>query len=478
MNDDSTNLRQEFVTELESILESDEAYGSNLQILTYALKEDVINGKFKDSWNNRVYEFIIDIDGISYKPAAKLDSFSADELPIRFDAYSKGYASLFENGRFDRNPVGKRVKKPKCGKQGYGCGYSCISLLKTCQILSSGKKAGTNQGKAIGQQRLNKLMELSKKLYLAGDTKKAALAGVIAANISKVRQGHDISGAERMFERRSIKQLGYNSTESSLFPQKTSVKSQEKQLVKPKSEPTKSTSDPTTNPKTHSIKNQKDFEDVFYHVINELGKKQDDSSSIPIYEIRESIGELVPRNKFNEYLLNLQADDNIILQAGGESGNFGKWLNNSIIPKGNTIRYYVKIEEAGQKQINKLNSIKQDIAEKTLKNRPDLDPLGSARQYVKGKKIASQEEFKGVVEKIINTLSNEFNYQNLVPIPKIRETLKERIVPEDFDKMMIDLQLDDKYQLMSGDTRAMTPKERKESVAMPGGSVRHFIKKL
>ena len=37
MSDDSTNLRQEFVTELESILESDEAYGSNRQILTYAL---------------------------------------------------------------------------------------------------------------------------------------------------------------------------------------------------------------------------------------------------------------------------------------------------------------------------------------------------------------------------------------------------------------------------------------------------------
>ena len=237
MSDDSTNLRQEFVAELESILESDEAYGSNLQILTYALKEDVINGKFKDSWNNRVYEFIIDIDGISYKPAAKLDSFGADELPIRFDAYSKGYASLFENGRLDRNLTGKRVKKPKCGNQGYGCGYSCIDLLKTCRILSSGKKAGTNQGKAIGQQRLNKLMELSKKLYLTGDTKKAALAGVIAANISKVRQGHDISGAERMFERRSIKQLGYNSAESSLFPQKTSVKSQEKQLAKLKPEP-------------------------------------------------------------------------------------------------------------------------------------------------------------------------------------------------------------------------------------------------
>ena len=206
MSDDSTNLRQEFVTELESILESDEAYGSNLQILIYALKEDVINGKFKDSWNNRVYEFIIDIDGISYKPAAKLDSFGADELPTRFDAYSKGYASLFKSVRFDRNPIGKRVKKPKCGKQGYGCGYSCISLLKTCQILSSGKKAGTNQGKAIGQQRLNKLMELSEKLYLAGDTKKAALASTIAGNISKVRTKYNAGGQGLIAERTLAKQ--------------------------------------------------------------------------------------------------------------------------------------------------------------------------------------------------------------------------------------------------------------------------------
>ena len=229
MSDDSTNLRQEFVTELESILESDEAYGSNLQILTYALKEDVINGKFKDSWNNRVYEFIIDIDGISYKPAAKLDSFGADELPTRFDAYSKGYASLFENERLDRNPVGKRVKKPKCGNQGYGCGYSCISLLKTCQILSSGKKAGTNQGKAIGQQRLNKLMELSKKLYLAGDTKKAALTGAIAANISKVRTKYNAGGQGLIAERALAKQ---QATAKNKTQKESEQKLQEKQLTK------------------------------------------------------------------------------------------------------------------------------------------------------------------------------------------------------------------------------------------------------
>ena len=208
MNDDSTNLRQEFVTELESILESDETYGSNLQILTYALKEDVINGKFKDSWNNRVYEFIVDIDGISYKPAAKLDSFSADELPARFDAYSEGYASLFVDVRLDRKAIGKRTKKPKCGNQGYGCGYSCISLLKTCQILSSGKKAGTNQGKTIGKERLIKLVQLAKKLSGIGDKTKALAIFAQAKNIKNERDKYTTKGNERKAERITQQETG------------------------------------------------------------------------------------------------------------------------------------------------------------------------------------------------------------------------------------------------------------------------------
>lgn len=200
-------VKQEFLTELESILESDEAYGSNIQVLTYSVKDEVVSGKFRDSWNKRVYEFVIDIDGISYKPAAKLDSFFENELPVRFDAYSKGYGSLFENIRLDRNPTGKRVKKPKCGTEGYGCGYSCIGLLKTCRILSSGKKAGTNQGKAVGKERLNKLLKLAQKALGAGDgTKFRTLTGA-ATNIANVRNKYTEKGVERLSQRKANKQF-------------------------------------------------------------------------------------------------------------------------------------------------------------------------------------------------------------------------------------------------------------------------------
>src|SRR4028119_1043665 len=188
MSGDSTNLKQEFVTELESILESDEAYGSNLQILTYSLKDETINGKFKDSWNNRVYEFIIDLNGISYKPAVKLDSISVEDLPARFDAFSEGYGSLFENIRLDRNPIGKRVKKPKCGTEGYGCGFSCIGLAKTCRILSSGQKTkGNFQERAIGKERLRKLFEKGDKILALGKKGSLIRASDIKSQIERER---------------------------------------------------------------------------------------------------------------------------------------------------------------------------------------------------------------------------------------------------------------------------------------------------
>jgi hypothetical protein len=198
----TSSVKQEFLTELESILESDEAYGSNIQVLIYAVRNDVINGKFKDSWNNRVYEFVIDVDGINYKPAAKLDSFNVDELPARFDSFSKGYGLLFADVRLDRNSVGKRVKKPKCGKEGYGCGFSCIGLTKTCRILSSGKKTrGEFQGKAIGKERLNKLIDLSIKLAASGDKKKFAAVNAVGARITSARNKYQGEGRDRLVQR-------------------------------------------------------------------------------------------------------------------------------------------------------------------------------------------------------------------------------------------------------------------------------------
>jgi hypothetical protein len=258
---------------------------------------------------------------------------------------------------------------------------------------------------------------------------------------------------------------------------KTATKPQEKKPAKPKSEPTKPTSDPTANPKTHSIKTQKEFEDVFYHVVDKLG-----GNDVRIAKVREVIGELVPRSKFNQYLKDLQGDDDIGLY-GGSSQNIDdrKEVENGITTKVNGLRMLIKLREKGKNKLTALDKEKKAQVEKQLKNRPDLDPLGSARQYTEGAKITTQKDFEEVTTKVIQALNDEFNYNDLVPITKVRETLKERVTPENFDKMMVELQSTDKYQLTrhGGAKDQEVPKDLAEgAVITKVNGARHYIKKL
>lgn len=470
MSDDS--IKQEFLTELEEILESDETYGSNIQILTYAIENKTVSGKFKDSWNNRVYEFVIDENEVSYKPAGKLDSANTDDLPTRLDTFSEGYNSLFGGVRLDRNPIGKRVKKPKCGAEGYGCGFSCIGLTKTCRILSSGKKTrGEFQGKAIGKERLSKLIDLSTKLAASGDKKKFAAVNAVGARITTARNKYQGEGRDKLVQRQLLSKSKISNN-----------KAQEKQLAKSKS-------NPTINAKTHSIKTQKDFEDVFLHVVDKLVKDGKNRGDTPIHQVREAIGELIPRNKFNEYVKDLQAKGDIQLVGGSGFGShatassveYAKEIENSITTKANGIRFYMKVEKSGKDKLEKSDKSKRDKIEKQLENRPELDPMGSARQYSKGNKITSQKEFDEVAEKVFETLNEEFNQGGLVPITKVKEILKERVPKESLDKMLIDFQNSDKYQLVGHGTLPgqKVPKELADGeVRTRTGDPRHYIKKI
>lgn len=489
MSGDST--KQEFLAELEGILESDEAYGSNIQILVYAIDDKAVSGKFKDSWNNRVYEFVIDENEVSYKPAGKFDSANADDLPARFDAYSEGYNSLLGGVRLDRNPIGKRVKKPKCGAEGYGCGFSCIGLTKTCRILSSGKKTrGEFQGKAIGKERLSKLIALSTKLAASGDKKKFAATNAVAAKIAKSREKYNIEGANKLFERRANKQFGYvpgaqspsKAVEVATEAKQALIEKQAKRLVEHKQIPKVELA---PNPKTHAIKNQKEFENVFLHVVDNLNKS---GKNVPIHRVREAIGELVPRDKFNEYVKDFQ--DKGLIQftsgSGSQSSNlsekeYATAVSNSISTKVNGLRFFMNVDQKAKDKIDNTSDEQRTKAKNLLKDRPELDPVGSARQYSKGDKITSQKEFDDVAEKVFKALDEEFNQGGLVPIAKVKDVLKNRVPNESLDKMLFGFQNSDKYQLIGHGTLPgqKVPKELADGeVRTRTGDPRHYIKKL
>lgn len=165
-----TQLQQQFIFQLTQLIKSEEAYGSGVEILVYKIKnEGEIEGKFRDSWNNRLFSFLITNDRLGYKPAVNLDSLSkidSLEAARRFDTFTIGYL----NGcRIDTRKTGvKRTEKPKCSSVSYNCGASCIPLLNNCWINGTGKrvKTASDATKNNIQIRIEKIKALAEELNL------------------------------------------------------------------------------------------------------------------------------------------------------------------------------------------------------------------------------------------------------------------------------------------------------------------------
>jgi hypothetical protein len=139
---------------LVELLEDDEAYGSDLNVLAYTIKaNNDITGVFRDSWNNRIFDFIVNSSQVGYKP--KIDT----DVVSQFDSFSAGYSEKLDA------PI-RKTKKPKCTGISYSCGQTCITLKNTCWIKTSGakiKRSKISRGAvvSISQGRIDKIRALA-----------------------------------------------------------------------------------------------------------------------------------------------------------------------------------------------------------------------------------------------------------------------------------------------------------------------------
>ena len=155
----------EFVTNLESLIESDDTYGSNVALLSFNVADNGdITGKFQDAWNRRVFGYTVQQNRFGYKPAIATSNTDSAANSRLFDIFSLGYTSL-EN-KYDAVQSGK---KPRCTAISYSCGKICLSLQNTCWInsgqqrlkdVNNSKKANYN----FSQERINKIRILAKDL--------------------------------------------------------------------------------------------------------------------------------------------------------------------------------------------------------------------------------------------------------------------------------------------------------------------------
>ncbi|MBD2774758.1 hypothetical protein [Iningainema tapete] len=92
--------------------------------------------------------------------------------------------------------------------------------------------------------------------------------------------------------------------------------------------------------------------------------------------------------------------------------------------------------------------------------------------------IKSYDEFEQEALKVYDQLNRDYNLNDLVPIYRIRREVGESISREYFNEWLLEMQEKDIVQLMAGEMRDITPDKREDSIIIPGGGLRYYVKLL
>ncbi|MEL6552892.1 MAG: hypothetical protein AAFQ63_05430 [Cyanobacteria bacterium J06621_11] len=92
--------------------------------------------------------------------------------------------------------------------------------------------------------------------------------------------------------------------------------------------------------------------------------------------------------------------------------------------------------------------------------------------------IGSYEAFAETALKTYDQLNQDYNLGDLVPIYRIRRELGDRVPRQQFNEWLLEIQANDIVQLMGGDLPNATSDQLEDSVAIPGGGTRFYVKRL
>ncbi|MBE9058034.1 hypothetical protein [Sphaerospermopsis sp. LEGE 08334] len=97
---------------------------------------------------------------------------------------------------------------------------------------------------------------------------------------------------------------------------------------------------------------------------------------------------------------------------------------------------------------------------------------------VKAEVIGSYEEFTNVALDVYNQLNYEYNFNNLVPIYRIRRKIGERVSRTEFNDWLLEMQADDIFQLQGGSVEDSAPDKIEDSVSTELDGLRCYARLL
>ncbi len=93
-------------------------------------------------------------------------------------------------------------------------------------------------------------------------------------------------------------------------------------------------------------------------------------------------------------------------------------------------------------------------------------------------KISSYDEFKVVALETYDQLNRNDNFDNLVPIYRIRRAIGEQVTRSQFNDWMLELQSKEIFQFITGRVTDLTPDKEQDSITTELGGLRYYAKLL
>lgn len=97
---------------------------------------------------------------------------------------------------------------------------------------------------------------------------------------------------------------------------------------------------------------------------------------------------------------------------------------------------------------------------------------------VSAPKISTYDEFKAVALETYDQLNRDYNFDNLVPIYRIRRAIGERVTRSQFSDWLLELQSNNILQLQGGGVEDDAPDKLEDSILTKVSGLRCYAKKL
>lgn len=95
-----------------------------------------------------------------------------------------------------------------------------------------------------------------------------------------------------------------------------------------------------------------------------------------------------------------------------------------------------------------------------------------------GHTISSYEDFSDIAIKTYEQLNDAYQFEDLVPIYRMRRTIGEQVSRSQFDEWLLEMQTNDKLQLIGGEMPELTPDKAEDSIKTSLGGIRYYAKRL